>query len=358
MLVCAALAGCRVSEAKIHNLEQLHDAESRHRYSAALEGDLEFVLRHKVLGALAFGKAQPGLKSPAEIEAPADACLENLIELAEIDTTDPVVIGHQVEWFARLAVEDPWSLSRARAITALAREGRRLKVGLPRGLGSDQTPAGPDDVAARAEEVVKAMRGVLERQATRADLERACDGLRALDLDVAGGRRALRIATELAGSAGQRDPDLAPVRALAVDLQKLCIARALSLALDDREPRVRAAALQSIAEIGGAGAVDLVLFDRLGRDLEPEVQIAIADILAQNGPQALGAPGAAKSREDWLAALWSIVAKRRESDVRTHAMLALGQIAVDGPNTLREEDWQAWWFARGGSAASGDGAAR
>jgi hypothetical protein len=121
VIVCSLLAACQVSEAKIHNLDELHDAESRHRYNAALEGDFEFVMRHKVLGALNFSGTRLTAKNKAEVEAPADACLENLIELAEIETTDPGVFGRQIEWFARLAVEDPWSLSRERAITALAK---------------------------------------------------------------------------------------------------------------------------------------------------------------------------------------------------------------------------------------------
>ena len=346
-------AACRVTEAKIYNLDQLHDADSHHRYRAALEGDWEYVLRHKLFSIFKVTGANLSEKSASNVEAPADECLANLIALEEADPRDPVIAGRQVEWFARLSVEDPWSLSRERAVTALAKAGERLSVGLPRGLGSDLVPATPEILSEHLSRVVKAMRAVIERQSTRADLERACNDVRALDLDLAGARRALRVASELVSAAGTRDPDLEPLTAWSDDLQRVCIARALALAIDDKEPLVRAAALSSSARIGGRAAVDAVLFERLTREGDPEVVIAILDILARLGPTAVDQPSGGKSREDWLRAVYTLVERSRESEVRVHAMQALASLSGSGLKSLREEDWQSWWYARGNERSDG-----
>ncbi|MBL8859491.1 MAG: hypothetical protein JNL28_13360 [Planctomycetes bacterium] len=348
-------AACRVTEAKIYNLEQLHDENSHHRYRAALEGDWEYVLRHKLLSVFKLAGANLNEKSPSKVEAPADECLANLIALEEADPRDPFIAGRQVEWFARLSVEDPWSLSRERAVTGLAQAGERLAAGLPRALGGDQVPATPEILAEHLTRVVKAMRAVIERQGTRAELLRACDDVRELDLDLAGARRALRVACELVKAAGTRDPDLEPLAAWNADLQRVCITRALALAIDDKEPRVRAAALASSARIGGRAAVDTVLFDRLMRESEPVVTIAIVDTLARLGPEALEDKPGGKSRGDWLRALYTLVERSRDSEVRVHAMLALGRLSGSGLSSLREEDWQSWWYARAEKSDTGAG---
>jgi hypothetical protein len=354
--VCAA---CQVSEAKIHNLDQLHDSTTRHRYSAALESDFEYFWRHQVLGAFRFESGDPTQKDRSRVEAPADECLENLIELAEIETTDPVLYGRQIEWFTRLAIEDPWSLTRERAITALTQAGIELDVGLPRGLGGDQAAATPDVVSDAAARLVKSVHEVIDGTAQRADLEAACAALKKLDLDIGGARRALRIAIELVKAGGTNDDDLAPLTTLATDLEKLCIRRALAVAIDDKEPRVRAAALASSARIGGATAIDAVLFDRMQKDAEPDVTIAIVDTIATYGREALARTKNEAARDEWLAALWNLVETRRESEVRVHAMLALGALSDSGIKSLREEDWQAWWYAREAARqSSGQGASR
>lgn len=346
------LGACQVVGAKVHNLEELHAPDSSHRYTAALSGDFEYVLRHELIGRLPGRAAELAKEAPEPVEAPADACLENLIALEEGDATNPVVAGRQVEWFARLAVEDPWQLSRERCVLALAAAGRRLEAGMPAGLGADQHPAGPEDLSARLAPVVEEVRAIVDRRGDVARLRAACDGVRALELDLSGARRALRLATEVLDGLGTRDRDLDPVRELHVDLQRICVRRAIAAALDDRVPNVRAAALASVAQMGGRRAIDTVLYDRLRKDPEPEVAVAIVDALAANGELPAGGGNGARPREEWLAALYALLVQRPESEVRVHAMMALSRLAGAGFTSLREEDWQAWWFARGGDAAS------
>ena len=130
-----ALCGaCHVVESKDWNLEQLHEANGHHRYIGALEGDFEYFMRQKVAAPLVSAGSTLAVKTPKSVEAPADECLDNLIALEEFDPGDPRVAGLQVEWFARLAVDDPWRLSRERAMLALGRAGQRVGAGLPEAL--------------------------------------------------------------------------------------------------------------------------------------------------------------------------------------------------------------------------------
>jgi hypothetical protein len=344
-----------VAGAKIHNLDQLHDADSRHRYNAALEGDVEYVIRHEIFGLFRSTGATLASKDPERVDAPADECLENLIELEAIDSKDPVTAGRQVEWFARLAVEDPWQLSRERAVLALTNAGLRLQAGLPSALGSDQKAADPETVVNAVTPLVRVVRGVLEKTATRAELEAACDAVRALDYDMAGGRRALALVVALQRTAGTRNADVAPLAELALDLQRICVRRALAMAIDDASPPVRAAALRSTARIGGRRAIDGVLFDRLKRETEPEVVVVILDTLAELGPLPESAGPGEVTRDKWLELFYKLLVSRPESEVHVHAMMALSKLSGAGFSSLREEDWQTWWNAR--AAASRNGAA-
>ncbi len=355
LLFGAALPACNVAEAKIYNLKQLHDPESNHRYNAALEGDFEYVVRHELFGFFRHEGTELANKDQSKVDAPADDCLENLIELEAIDSADPAIAGEKVEWFARLSVEDPWQLSRQRAVLALGSVGMRLEAGLPSGLGSDQTPADADQVANALTPLVKALHEVLagdakDRAEKRAQLEQACAAVRALDYDMSGARRALAIVVTLQKTAGTRNPDTAPLSELSLELQRLCVRRALARAIDDPEPIVCAAALASTARIGGRVAIDTVLFDRarkLVNDIKapPEVLIAIADTLAASGPLPEGGATGTRTRDEWLGALYAFATRRPEEDVRVHAMMALSRLSGAGFASLHEEDWQEWWTA-------------
>jgi hypothetical protein len=355
LLLGAVLPACNVAEAKIYNLKQLHDPDSRHRYNAALEGDFEYVIRHELFGLFSHEGATLADKDVSKVEAPADDCLENLIELEGIDSGDPAVAGEKVEWFARLAVEDPWQLSRQRAVLALASVGARLQAGLPSGLGSDQTPADADAVGTVLTPLVKALREVLtgegaDRVTSKAQLEKACADVRALDYDMSGARRALAVVVTVQRTAGTRNPDTAPLSELSLDLQRLCVRRALARAIDDPEPIVSAAALSSTARIGGRVAIDTVLFDRTRRLLNdpnapPEVLISIADTLVATGPLPEGGAQGTRTRDEWLGALYALATRRPEEDVRVHAMIALSRLSGSGFASLHEEDWQEWWTA-------------
>jgi len=52
------------------------------------------------------------------------------------------------------------------------------------------------------------------------------------------------------------------------------------------------------------------------------------------------------AKSSWLASIYRILEGRPEGEVRVGAMLALSQVSGAPFKSLREEDWQAWWFAR------------
>src|SRR5205085_1398711 len=152
---------------------------------------------------------------------------------------------------------------------ALGRRGQRLGAGLPSNLGSDQKPAGAEEVGTALTALVHAVRGQIEAargggKAAVEELEKASDGVRALELDLSGARRALEV-----------------------------VARS------------------GLSEQAGSS----------------------------------GSAGPRRTRDEWLAAIYAQLSRRVEGDVRVHAMLALGRLSGAGFQSLREEDWQAWWNA-------------
>jgi hypothetical protein len=135
------------------------------------------------------------------------------------------------------------------------------------------------------------------------------------------------------------------------------VKRALAHAIDDPDPSVRAAAFSSAAACGGRQAIDTILYDRLKKDAAPESTIAILDVVSANGlSDAIAAkPGSDRhSRDEWLAAIYQQLL-RPEGEVRVRAMEALSRLSGSGIQSLREEDWQAWWQERQSAARAASG---
>lgn len=365
LFACAALGSCRIARSNDWNLKELHDDESRHRYSAALEGDFEYFLRHDLTSMLSATGARLAEKSPSPVDDPGSECLDNLLDLAQFDGSDARTSALQVEWFARLAVEDPWKLSRERATYGLGKAGKRLAAGLPVKLPDDPPAAGAPEVSAALSALGEAAKALYSdsssaRSTARLDLEAACELVRGLTLDVAGARRALRVTSELAGARGLRSDDAKALLDLSLDLQQRCVRQALAAALIDREPWVRAAAVQASVDCAGLGALDPML-SQLRREPAPEVVIRVMHIVRDRGlpdvPAELGPEAAARIRNAWLGSIYSLLLERPEGPVRVAAMQALSKVSGAGITSLREEDWQSWWLARAESPVSAEPAA-
>jgi hypothetical protein len=360
------MAGCHVVEAKAWNLSELHDESTRHRYTGALEGDIEYVFRHQIAGSLAIGGASFENKAPGPIEDPSRVCLENLIELEAFGAGDPRVAALQVEWFSRIAVEDPWVLSRERAVLGLAQAAERLNAGVPAGLPKGTKTAGAEAGSEALAGLVRAAGPVIAGRVTateRLDLESACRIVSDLVLVLDGARRLLLATASLGNAAGRSNNAARPLLELAEELQRRCVRLALAAALLDRDPRVRAAAVEAAVASAGLSVLQGILA-QLDRESAPEVLLRVLELVRRRGlpptlPENLpaSAPGTPPItpemvREAQLRALIELL-DRPETSVRVGAMRALAVVADANISSLREEDWQSWWLSRRERRAAG-----
>jgi hypothetical protein len=354
-LLGLALAGCRLIAADTYNLDQLHSADGGHRYSGALEGSIEYLLRTQLAPLFPRSRlARP--KSPEPIEDPADECLERLLRLASYNPATPAVAGRQVEWFARLAVDDRAQLSRERSLIELGRAAERLRVGpeaLPEGIEAAGAEVLGEALTSLARAVVGALSGPGSRASRALDLDAAVGVVEGLELDLEGARRALFVTTELVQKGGQYSDATAPLARLDEHLQRICIARALAAALQDKVPYVRAAALEAAWHGAGPDVLAPVLADLSSQP--PEVAMR-AMTLAARGGLPTGTPPPEDLHGDWLTAIVQQLGRllRGESEVSVRAAQALTVLCPDGPGSLRVEEWKDWWDARRGRTRGGD----
>jgi hypothetical protein len=348
-LLLSGSGACKVVGSNVWNLDQLHDDTSRHQYRAALQSDTEYFLRNALARTVESAGADIADKAPKAVEDPAAECLENLVELESFDMSDPRVAAQQVEWFARLAREDPWKLSRERAVLVLGRAGKRLQAGVPLGLRDDVTPVGPEELATALGELVECVRpGGFARAASVAvaQLDAACRRIEAMTLDVDGARRALRIVGELCRVVGLYGEGSALLVRLNEHLQRVCVRQALAGALLDPEPIVRAMAVQASVASGGKTVLDLVL-RQLGKETSPVVLVRIMHLVRDLGlpevPPDVAPEDRDRVREAWLAQIYGLLTKAPDGAVRVSAMQALSRVSGAGLVSLREEDWQQWW---------------
>jgi hypothetical protein len=267
--------------------------------------------------------------------------------------------ARQIQWFARLGVEDQSALCRERAFLGLAQAARALAPIEPE--------AGPKAGEASSEaalssvlgELVRAARAANERGLSNldaatplADLEAACELVRTRALDLGGARRALEVATSLAESYGFDDPRMASLAALVEYLERRCTARALAIGLGDRSGLVLGAALEATIALYGTQVLPGVL-NQLRPDSDPLVVRAVLDGLEQHGLQrkVSGGPPEEELIRQQEQALIEIVLTRSESELRVAAMRVLSKHAggLEGGailESLREEDWQRWYEQR------------
>jgi hypothetical protein len=347
----AFVPGCHVVDSKDWNLRQLHDDQGHHVYSGALEGDFQYFWRQKVAAPLLSAGSTLAVKSPSQIEDPAGECLDNLVDLEGFDASDPRVAGLQVQWFSRLAVEDPWRLSRERAIHALGRAGQRLNAGLPVGLAADAHAAGPEALGAALTALVKSARPVMEKgkhagEMAELDFDSSCQLIEHMTLDIEGARRALLATVDLTRAAGLNNPAMAPLLRMNENLQRTCVRLGLAAGLSDHEPIVRAAAIESSVACAGTRCL-IPILAQIGGEPSIEVLVRVMQLVREYGlpepPAELAPADRNHLRESWIAAIYHLLDTRPETELHVAAMLALSRISDGALRSLREEDWQAWW---------------
>jgi hypothetical protein len=287
LLASALGSACHVPDSRAWNLDQIHDEATHHRYTCAIEGDLEYFFRHEIAGAFASTGANFEAKSAVAVPDPATTCLENLIALESYGSHDPRVAGLQIEWAARLAAADPWRLTRERATAILGHAGKRISAGVPAGLPEGSIASGPGAVSEALAGLLRASRPVLDHgsrltDTERLDLDSACQVVRDLTLDLEGARRLLHASIDLTAAVGSGKPAGAPLAELALELERRCVRFGLAAALKDSDAIVRAAAVEASVRCAGPTVLDPILL-QLQREPSPEVILRVMDLIREFG---------------------------------------------------------------------------
>lgn len=342
-LGASSAAGCRIADAKVANLREVHHPDGRPKRIGVIRNDFQFVLG-LVMQELNVNARQFSVGKQKEIEDPLGVCFSNVIELSRCDRDDLRVLLLQAEFFGWLAAQDTYALTRERCVIELGDVGRRLGVKEPAAFASTSTPAGPAEVAGALTELLRAARPVLEGQTSESaptppEVTAACEAVRSLELDLDGARRLLDALITLdIGKAYEREA-LAPLGELRLELARRVVAHALAAALDDEAAFVRSAALAAAAELGDSTS-PLVL-ERGLNDPDPEVVRRTALLVRRHGLPQAGAPGTEADPERWLRLLVER-AQSLEGPVSVAACRALAA-ATGREETLRPEAWLEWW---------------
>ncbi|MBM3991169.1 MAG: hypothetical protein FJ298_09200 [Planctomycetes bacterium] len=365
-LALAALASCASLGASVDNLEALHPSDGRHAYLGTIHGHFSWTMRNAsalLLGR--FGKAVRSV-SAAPIEDPVQLCVDELNALASLDGDDLPTGSTQVEWFARTAAYDPWCLSREIALVELARAGARLAV---REHAPDLKLASVSEAEASAAlaALVAAAKSAFERQGDepRAAFVHECERMEALPLDFASGLRVLRGVNALLRAASRRDSRVAPLRPLALALQRRVLLQAIELALMDGVPefvvvgsdpgwpneRVQAAAVRAAVALGGRAKLGEILARNPFAGLGGERLVAALECVAALGlPEAPAGEHGPRQRALWAETIYMTAVEHPQGRVRLAAMAALGTMSGRGLVSLQEVEWQRWWQTEGAAA--------
>jgi hypothetical protein len=356
LLAASTGAGCKVADSRAWNLNEIHDEATHHRYTGRIEGETEYFWRHEVAGSLAVGGAKFEDKTPVAVPDPATTCLENLIALEDYGDQNPRTLGMQIEWASRLAAADPWRLTRERAAYMLGRAGKKISAGIPTGLPEGSHPSGPDAVSEALAGLLRASRPALDHGSRmtateKLDLDSACQVVAGMTLDLDGARRLLHASFDLVAAIGSGKPAAASIAELALELERRCIRFALADALKDPDPTVRASAVDAAVRCAGPDVLDPILL-QLDNEASQEVVVRVCELVREVGlPQGTlhgtisGAqPTPEQAQMARLGAIYKVVG-RPEGWVRVSAMRTLGAVSGAGFQSLREEDWQAWWTA-------------
>jgi hypothetical protein len=350
--------GCRVTSAKLWNLEQVHGDDGSARRSGDVRSDIVHALKS---GGLPFRPAglfeqlgDLGAARQRSIRDPLGVCLENQIELGQCDLSDPAERGRAIAMYAFLATDDDWFLARERAVVECAKLARLEQVAAP--IDPPTDPADAEAVRAALQRVYRAY-GVpfgdsadapnsarlpfgLEPPASTS-VDDALRELRALELDVAGARRALVATSALAARAQSLERLGAGLAGLQAELRRRTLALALARALADDHEYVRASAYDAVLRMGARP--DGARLQRALREEGPEVALAALRVVEERGLPA-EAPRASEDapHSTWIELLIDM-APSHEGRRSAAVCRALCALEPQGPASQRFEEWVRWW---------------
>jgi hypothetical protein len=350
---------CRVADAKVWNLRQVHDFDGSPKHVGNVKSDLRFVVDQAVV-TTGFAGKDLLVGTEERIEDPRSVCLENLIELGDCER-DARTLALQAEMYSWLAVDDPYALARERAVQELAEVGQALGIGSPAPFDPDQEPAKPLDVGGALKDLIATGEAVLAERAggeEEAALAQACREAEALPYDRDGARRMLSATTILLGGRDYSAGAMQPLRSLQLHTARLAVRYALAASLSDKDERVRAAGVQSVDRIQEHRDARLLLAALADRS--PVVQQRALVLIRRHGlplaqdagpapdpgtPPPTPAPELEATRETFLQELVRR-AQSLEGPVSVAACRALGKVSGAGFDSLRPEEWGLWWDER------------
>lgn len=350
---CSSLDFIEVPEAKDWNLRQLHAEDGSHNLRAATMGDTAYLLRAGLGGMLSDPQGRLEAKSASRQKHVPDQVLENFMALSKFSTKKPRIAVMQVKWATWLAVADPWPLVRERAVIELGRltKGMELKS-IPGLLPSDELSSNEETQVALTQLIRAAKSSVYELRAPdeteELDIQAACDLVRELNLTVETGYKALEVVELLLDKGNSGSEFREPIETLARDLTQDLAGQALVRAVRDPVPIVRAAAIGTLVEVTGTDILRL-LIENMTREPSPLVLTRLLRLIRVHGlpdlPSELSPEAGTRVQDVWIDVIYSFATAHHDGLVRVNAMQAL-QAAVGGPESLRSEDWQRWWYGR------------
>ena len=373
--VALQLAACHFAGANTHNLDELHWSDGRHKRTGTLWTPYEYAVHVGIRGVISGLGGKSEEEPPVKIDDPLGKCVENLVELVGYGDGDPEIVAWKVEYCSRLAVDDAWNISREIAVRELGNQGARLKLAEHPPRKPVGEVAGVDAVREALRRLINACPPILKGGAVsaeeKAEFAAACEAISALDLDRQGALRLLRSVT-IIERVRSSSPNLAPLRALSLDLQRICVRTALDAAVTDtppstaggnypgwNNPRVRGVAIEAFVRAYGEPAYVHFLSELNARDADAEHLLALLRMIKARGfpqPPPDAKPGDRERAEKaWSETLVHLVTDYPDAPVRIAAMGALAKVGGRASYSLREEDWQVWWAQRNAAAAGNKG---
>ncbi len=342
-LLPGSFAACRLADAKIWNLREVHRPDGRTKYVGRLHSDVEHVLRNM----FEFTNFRGGAPAEAEkkVEDPLGECLDNLIELADCGRDDARILFAMVEVVSWLAKDCEYPLSRERCALELASLGERLGLAGP--IEAPAEAAGVEPVSTAIEDLTRGVVDALASDASRpGGLKQACEGVRALALDREGARRLLSVANLLLDRVGAAVPAVRDLVLLRAELGRRCAGLALADVLVDPRPRVRAAALRTALALEPRAAAKRL---EAGLDDEGlEVKLVAVRSLGRLGvPESEGADG--RDEAHWVEKLIELLRGSFDEELSVALCRTLARW-TGRPENLHPEAWVEWWEDEGRSA--------
>lgn len=376
-LVCASLlaaTGCRFAGAATYNLDELLDTDNSFRYVASQQTGTQWFLGSLVDSDwLSDDSILNPNKKPKPIPNPSKQALKNLLTLREgaLASDDHWLHAEQVRQFTRYAAFCPSRLARERCYLELGVHALRLKLGEPipepeRAANAPELEEAIADLARALNSMVTGGRRV--DATTRRDFEAACELIGALELDLEGGWRLLKVIASFGQVNRVPDSELEPLFELGEAVQRHLVGLALGRGRSDVDPLVRAAAWRANYAAFGAAflneALAALILNNQGPEGRPmvtetfrlggewhgddEVFLAVMDLVREEGLPLVPGLTAGQRADLRFRQLFALVQITHDFSAygersRSAAMMALAKVSGSDLTSLRKEDWETWW---------------